>query len=191
MSNDSPVSSSLPDPDDLYDVGRVIKPFGRHGEVSVECFSGDPERFAHVERVFAQAPRQKAHQVLELESARPHKGMALVGFVGIESIDDAETLRGFMLRLPREELMPLDEGEYFLFDLLDCAVFNRDGDPLGTITAFDDNGPQLLLELTDPQGRSAEIPFVDAFFPEVDVKAKRMTLTPIQGLLPGEPRDEA
>lgn len=169
--------------DDLFEVGRVVRPFGNRGEVAVVSTADTPERFLDVERVFLRFTPGAAPLPYPIDGVRIHKGRAMIGFVGIETISDAETLRGAVVLLPREELLPLGDEEYLLYDLCQCEVFAADGAALGTISGYEDTGAQILLRIRLADASEHLVPFVNTFFPEVDLAARRVVLTPIPGLL--------
>jgi 16S rRNA processing protein RimM len=115
-----------------------------------------------------------------IERIWDHDGTLIFKFAGIDSINDAEKLRGAEVRVPFEERAPLEEGEYYQSDLLGCEV--RDlatGRVIGKVTGWEEYGGPSLLEVDD--GRIL-IPFVKAICPEVDLSARVIRVTLPEGL---------
>ncbi len=114
-------------PSDALVVGAIVKAQGIQGEVKVRAETS-PERFLGLAHVFVgeeDEPRRIA-------ACRVQDGMAVLAFLGVTSRTDAELLRGKLLYAAREDLPPLDEGAYYICDLIGCEV-RADGTLLGRI----------------------------------------------------------
>jgi 16S rRNA processing protein RimM len=104
-----------------------------------------------------------------------------VGIAGIGSINEAERLAGYELRVPESEQAPLPDGTYYHHQLIGCAVETRNGDRVGRVTAVQGHGEATRLVV---RGTRAEvlIPLAQAIC-EVDVAAQRIVISPPDGLL--------
>ncbi len=157
-------------------IAALVKPRGNKGELSAVSLSSKPERFASLTRVFLFGDGAE----YRIERIWDHDGTLIFKFAGIDSINDAEKLRGAEVRVPFEERAPLEEGEYYQSDLLGCEV--RDlatGRVIGKVTGWEEYGGPSLLEVDD--GRIL-IPFVKAICPEVDLSARVIRVTLPEGL---------
>jgi 16S rRNA processing protein RimM len=141
-------------------VGRVTRPHGVRGEVSVEVRTDDPElRFA-VGRVMATDPA--AAGPLTVESVRWHSGRLLIRFAGIADRNQAEELRGTWLTLDSAEVGPTgDPDEFHDHELIGLAVVTTSGEPVGWVTDVRHFGQDLLVIEPAP-ARSAARPEVGA-----------------------------
>ncbi|MFY1598732.1 ribosome maturation factor RimM [Micromonospora sp. WMMD737] len=190
-------------------VGRVGKPHGIRGEVTVEVRTDEPEaRFApgmvlstmpgatprarHTEPGAPQpspaAPAQgvafRVPAELVVESARWHQGRMLVAFEGIGDRDVAEALRGTLVAVDSAEVAPPEDPEEFHdHQLVGLAVVTPAGDRLGEVARIDHAPSSDLLVLRRPEGGTALIPFVKAIVPEVDLAGGRVVVDPPAGLL--------
>ncbi|MEU2611790.1 ribosome maturation factor RimM [Micromonospora sp. NPDC007271] len=177
----------------LLVVGRIGKPHGIRGEVTVEVRTDEPEaRFAPgmVLRAMPGAvapPSPGAYQVpgeLTVESARWHQGRLLVAFEGVLGRDVAEALRGTLLGVDSGDLAPPEDPEEFHdHQLVGLAVVTPAGERLGEVARIDHAPASDLLVLRRPEGRTALIPFVKAIVPEVDLAGGRVVVDPPGGLL--------
>jgi 16S rRNA processing protein RimM len=105
-------------------------------------------------------------------------------FRGIDSIADAEPLRGAELRIPREHRAPLPEGEYYQSDLVGCEVVDRNsGEKLGVVTGWREYGGPPLLEVNVGQGEPQLVPFAGAICVGIDVPGRRIVVDLPEGLL--------
>jgi 16S rRNA processing protein RimM len=125
-------------------VGRVTRPHGVRGEVSVEVRTDDPDLRFSVGRVMATDPA--AAGPLTVESVRWHSGRLLIRFAGIADRNQAEELRGTWLTLDSAEAGPTgDPDEFHDHELIGLAVVTTSGEPVGRVTDVRHFGQDLLV----------------------------------------------
>ena len=167
-------------------IARVVKPQGRVGEVSAELFTDFPERFAERRHLFALATTGNRRE-LELEDFWPHKGRMILKFAGIDSIDDAASLAGAEIQIPREQRAPLEEGSFYVSDLVGCRVFASEGSAevreLGPVTDVVFGAGEAPLLQVREAAREFLIPFVESYTKRVDLDARRIELVLPEGML--------
>ena len=156
---------------DLVLVGRVVKPQGRRGEVAVEVFSDRPERFPTLRRAYVPGPGGEPREV-RVEGAFPHKGRYVLKLEGVDSIDEAERLRGLELRIAEEQLEPLPEGSYYHHQLIGLEVLDGER-PLGRVAELLETGAAPVLVVRGPQGETL-LPLAESFVRRVDLAAGRL-----------------
>jgi len=170
-------------------VGRVGRPHGIRGELTVQVHTDDPDlRFA-AGSVLATEPA--ARGPLTVSSSRWHSGRLLVTFAGYADRSRAEDLRGTLLVMDSAEVAPAaDPDEFHDYELIGLDVLTVTGEPVGVVADVLHQGQDMLV--IRPPGRSAGagpereqilVPFVAAIVPEVDVKAGRLVIDPPPGLL--------
>jgi 16S rRNA processing protein RimM len=167
-------------------IARVIKSQGRVGEVSAELFTDFPERFAERRHLFALGTTGRRRE-LELEDFWPHKGRMILKFAGIDSIEDAATLAGAEIQIPREQRAELDEGAFFVSDLVGCRVFASTGSAevreLGPVTDVVFGAGEAPLLQVREGARELLIPFVESYTKHVNLGTKRIELVLPEGML--------
>ncbi|NUS74092.1 MAG: ribosome maturation factor RimM [Corynebacteriales bacterium] len=163
-------------------VGRIGKPHGLRGEVSVQVRTDAPdERFAPGASLRTD-PAERGP--LTVEYARWHSGRLLVAFTEALSREAAEDLRGTLLVVDSDELDPLpDPDEYYDHQLRGLKAHTKDGTDLGIITDVIHGPAGELLDVKTPDGGSLLIPFVVEIVPEVDIAAGHVVVVPPDGLL--------
>lgn len=165
--------------DDWVAVARVDRSRGRRGEVAVTAEDRDPARFLGKEFRVAGA----ADQFVTVEEAWLHGDRLVLKFQGIDSIDAAEQLRGAELCVRRSGLAELDEGEYYLADLVGFKMIDATtGHPLGNVKGWSRAGPTAILEVEKPDGSEMLVPFVRAICRRVDVHAGSISVELPEGL---------
>lgn len=87
-----------------------------------------------------------------------NKGGAIAWFAGIDDRNSAEALRGTALTVARDRLPKLDEGEYYLADLIGLAAVTNGGEPLGRVHAVENFGATDIVEIEKPDGRTFMVP---------------------------------
>jgi 16S rRNA processing protein RimM len=162
-------------------VGRIGRPHGIRGEVTVESRTDEPdERFAPGAVLSVDGPVSE----LVVDGTHWHSGRLLVRFRGVEDRNAAEALRGLLLHVDRaEDETPDDPDEYYDSTLTGCTAVLGDGTVVGELTDVLHLPSQDLLVLRTPDDREVLVPFVEAFVPVVDVVARRVVIDPPHGLL--------
>lgn len=168
-------------------VARIVRPQGRRGEVSAEILTDFPARYTSVKRAFLELPGA-APDELEIENAWLHKDRIILKFAGVDSIAQANRLRGRYVLIRRDEKVRLGEHRYYLWELEGCQVVaERDGleTVVGTVTAIEPTGGTDLLHVARDTARGGEIliPFAEEICRHVDPPAKRIVIDPPEGLL--------
>jgi 16S rRNA processing protein RimM len=166
-------------------LARILRPRGLRGEVAAEILTDFPERLPKLREVWLadgqSAPRRVAVQRCWLSPSRG--GQAIFHFADIQSIEDAEHLRGLEVRVPIEQRTELAAGNYFVGDLVGCEVWEAGAtSALGAVRDVDFPGGTPLLAVDTTSGEVL-IPLAAEFCARIDVKAKRIDVNLPEGLL--------
>ncbi|MBD0261543.1 MAG: ribosome maturation factor RimM [Tolypothrix sp. Co-bin9] len=202
--------SPTPNLDGWLEIGKIVAPQGLSGEVRVYPQSDFPERFEVPGKRWLLRPGEAEPQPIELLTGRyiQGKNLYVLKLAGVNNCDSAEELRGCKLLVPESDRPELGEDEYHVVDLIGLSVFMQEsGKLVGTVVDIIPAGNDLLdVELhQDEQGergregegernnpnpkskipnpKSVLIPFVKAIAPVVDLKNRRIEITPPPGLL--------
>lgn len=163
-------------------VGRIARAHGLRGQVIVNPETDFPdERFREGAELFIQ--RGGVVEALNLTTIRFHSGRPIVGFGGIETVDDAQALAGYELRVPTESLPSLPSGTFYRHDLVGCRVETRTGQLVGVVKDVEGSVEGSRLVLTDETGGEVLIPLVTEICPVIDPGSKRIVVDPPPGLL--------
>lgn len=162
-------------------VGRIARPHGIRGDLTVEVRTDEPERRFAVGAVLATDPADRGP--LTLSASRWHSGSLLVRFDEVPDRTAAEQLRGTWLVLDTAEIGSADDpDEFYDHELIGLTAVRSGGEPVGEVTDVLHHGQDLLV-VTAPGGGELLVPFVAAIVPEVDVAAGRLVIDPPPGLL--------
>lgn len=176
-------------------VGRIGKPHGIRGEVTLDVRTDEPERrFAPGTTLRAEPPAgaDRRPSSLTVARARWHQSTLLVTFEELADRNAAEAARGTVLHatIGLDET-PDDPEEFYDHQLVGLDVVDVDGTSLGTVKALVHGSAQDLLTVRTADGRDALVPFVTALVPEVDLEAGRVVVADRPGLVSPFPDDAA
>jgi 16S rRNA processing protein RimM len=172
-------------PDRLV-VGRVLRPHGVRGELSVEVLSDAPERFAPAAELGVGDPDgAKPLRTAVVAASRRHQGRLLLSLEGVEDRDAADRLRGAWLSIPAASARPLDPDEFWPHQLVGLAVVDRQGRERGRVADVVPGAAHDLLSVELPGGASALVPVVAALV-TVELDAGRVLVDAVPGLLDEE-----
>ncbi len=163
-------------------VGRIGRPHGIKGEVSIEVRTDDPDGRLAPGTVLRTEPA--AAGPLTILTGRVHSGRLLLTFDGCITRTGAERLRNVLLVADVDpDERPEDPDEYFDRHLVGLRVVTVDGDEVGDLAEVLHLPGQDVLVVRRPDDREALVPFVTEFVPEVDIDAGRIVVDPPAGLL--------
>jgi 16S rRNA processing protein RimM len=168
-------------PPDLLLVGRVARAHGNRGQVIVNPETDFPdERFVQGTTLLVELAGQTTER--RIATVRFHQGRPVIGFEGVDSMNEAEALAGAELKVPASTLGPLPEDTYYRHDLVGCEVRTTEGQIVGKVT--DVEGPLERSRLVIArQGGEVMVPMVDAICVRVDLAGKLIVVDPPEGLL--------
>ena len=166
----------------LIAIGRILRPWGNKGEVKIVLFSGKVERLASFTKIFVGDTEESAIMVSP-ENERKGKNSILVKFLNIHSIEDAELLRGNFLYAPADELIPPQENEYYIDDLIGLKVVHaKHGGELGRVSDILETGGADLLEVQGDE-KIILIPLTKSICRKIDLRKRIVIVDPPKGLL--------
>ena len=165
-------------------IAQLVKVWGNRGELIVRLYTSKPERLLELKTVYLRSPRQEEPQPYTVEWVWFHNGRWLFKFEGVDSIGEAEQLKGAYVCIPESEMVQPEEDEYFYHDLVGCSVVHADtGQPVGKVVDIQEAAGQELLVVEAPEGKELLIPFVKEICRSVDLKNKTIEVKPPEGLL--------
>jgi len=161
-------------------VGQITKPHGVHGEVRVQPHTDLPERFTWLEIIYVGLDDPRPFAV---DGARLHKSMVLLKLSGYNNRNEVESLRGQFLQVPVAEALPLEEGEYYLFQLIGLTVITDESKILGELIEVIETGANHVFRVTGEEG-DVFLPDINEVVLDIDFDNGRMTVHLLPGLLP-------
>jgi 16S rRNA processing protein RimM len=166
-------------------LGEISRPHGVRGEVRMRVSTDYPERIAEQTHLtVAQDENGKKARQYKLESMRMHQNYALLKFEGIDDRDTADLLRELYVLVELENAVPLDEGEFYLFQIIGIQVFTDAGEPLGTVREVMETGANDVYIIDSDRYGEILLPAIPSIILKTDVAEGIMTVHLMDGLLP-------
>lgn len=163
------------------EIGQIINTFGIKGEVKVFPLTDDIKRFDDLETVYVKT--KKESQLYNIESIKYHKNFVLIKFKGINTVEQAEILRNSYLEVDREQAIPLNEGEYFIADLIGLEVYSDEGKLIGKVDDIYNTGANDIYVVKDDLGKQTLLPGIKDVIKSVDLEKGQIIVHLIPGLI--------
>lgn len=164
-------------------LARVVKTQGRYGEVAAEMHTDVPGRFAAGMKLFALPKEKASRRELEVEDLWSHKGLVVLKFRGVDTMNDAELLIGSELQVPSAERADLEAGWTYVSDLIGCTVLDHARD-IGRIEDVQFGaGEAPLLIVANGAGKKFDVPFAEAYLEGVDTAQRQVRMNLPEGML--------
>ncbi len=128
-------------------IGEILKPQGINGEVKLKTHTEDLDNLCDVEKLYTKNGEE--YTEIEVEYARIQAGDAIFKFVNCNDRNKAETLRGTLLYIDREDATPLEYGEYYISDIIGFVVQDNLGNNIGELKDVLNHGASDIYVLKD------------------------------------------
>ncbi len=165
--------------EDCFYLGKISKPFGYKGEVSVFLDVDSPEEYSELEEVYVEINKRLV--LYEIESIRIQTNKAVVRFADVTN-EDVARLVGKSLFLPLEYLPELEGNNFYFHEIIGFEVEDEEKGMIGKIVGVYENTPQPLLSI-EFEGKEILIPAIDSIIKEVDRSKRLMKIKAPQGLI--------
>lgn len=169
-------------------LARVVRARGLRGEVAAEILTDFPERLTKLKAVFLWNGRVETRRVRVRKCwlSTSHGGQAIFQFDGVDSVEQAEKLRGLEVQVALEERVKLQAGRYYVSELIGCEVFERHApaapeEKIGSVRDVQFTGAAALLAVETPRG-DLLIPLAEEICKRIDAKARRIEVVLPEGL---------
>ncbi len=161
-------------------IGRVLKPHGVRGELKIAPETDFPQRFRQEKSLtFEMRGTRDTYDVEGIKDL--NRGLFVIKLKGVDSVEDAEKMRGASIVVDESRLFPLDEGEYYHHQLIGCEVVDIKLGVLGTLKEIFFNGGTDVY-VVDGE-KEIMIPAIKEMVKEIDVENRRISVEVYEGLI--------
>lgn len=169
---------------EFLEIGQIVGTHGVRGEMRVNPWTDSPEFVRQFKTLYFDAKGEKSIKVI---SSRPHGNVVLIKLDGIDTVEDASAMRNKVLFMRRADAK-LDEGTYFISELVGCEVFDSDDETIcyGTITAVSETGANDVWHITDKDKKEFLIPAIPSVVINTDIVANKVIIKPLKGIFDDE-----
>lgn len=167
--------------DEYISIGKVVNTQGHRGAVRVLPLTDFPERFEtmSVVQVYHLGRRRAFH----IEETGRHKKFIIIKFKEVADMNAARELKGALLQVTRDELVPLPEDTYYIFDIIGLNVFTVEGRPLGRVRDVLSTGANDVYIVEKEDNKPLLVPALKQVVREIDLAGGRMVVDLPPGLM--------
>lgn len=167
--------------EDLLKVGVITSTHGIKGEVKVFPTTDDLNRFEYLKDCILDTGKEKLP--MEVEGCKFFKNQAILKFKGYDNINDIEKYKNASLWVTRENAVPLEEGEFYIADIISAKVYEENGNELGILTEVMETGANDVYVVQMKNGKEVLIPAIPDCILEVDVEEPKVVVRLMKGML--------
>ena len=163
------------------EIGQIVNTFGIKGMVKVKPFTDDIKRFDYLENIYIE--KNNTQKEYEIEEVKYHKDMVLIKFKGVDTVEQAELLRNAYLTISRDSVEKLEEGRYYIVDMLGLEVYTDEQVLLGTLDDIFNTGSNDIYVVKDKQGKQILLPAIQDVIEQIDMENRKMIVHLLPGLV--------
>lgn len=164
---------------EFLEVGKIINTHGLRGDVKVIPWTDMPEDFEEIPVVYIR--RKNDNEQLTVSKIKYQKNNLIVKFKELNDINQAEKYKGLVLYANREDLWELEEGVYYIADLIGLDVYDESG-KIGVLADVFNTGANDIYEVRREGKKNLLLPVIDEVVREIDLENKRITVHVMEGL---------
>ena len=138
------------------EIGQIVNTFGIKGEVKINPFTDDIKRFDKLKTIYIESKKNKKEY--NIENVKYHKNMVIMKIEGIDTIEQAQELQNSYLLIDRQNEEPLEEGVYYIVDLIGLDVYTDEGKLLGKVDDIFNTGSNDIYVVKDELGKQVLLP---------------------------------
>ncbi len=158
---------------DFLDCGEIVNTHGIHGEVRIVPWADSPEFLCRFSTLYVDGA------AIALASSRVHKGSVIARFQGVDTVEQAMTLKGKVVQLRRADAK-LPEGSFFIADIIGLPVIDEEGHELGVLKEV--LSPSVQQVYVVEGEREIMIPAVPSFILETNIQGGYIKVRLIEGM---------
>jgi len=163
---------------EYFEIGFIANTHALKGEIKVKPYTENPKRFEELKQILIDL---KGNLVTyDIEQVRYQKDMVLLKLKTIDSIEEAEKLKNHYIKIPRNQAKELEEGEYFIADLIGCEVYENE--LIGVLDDIFTAGGGDVYVIKRKEKKDLLLPALNSVIKNVDIGNKRIDVEIPRGL---------
>ena len=166
---------------EYLEIGQVVNIFGIKGMIKVKPFTENIKRFDKLTKIYIK--KKNTEKEYEIEEVKYHKNMVLIKLKGIDTVEEAEKLRDGYLQVDRKDEEPLEEGTYYIVDMIGLEVYTDDENILGKLEDIYNTGSNDIYVVKNEQRKQILLPAISEVIQKIDMENKKIIVHLIEGLI--------
>lgn len=164
-----------------FEIGQIVNTNGLKGMLKIKPFTDNIKEFETFKSIYVQ----KKNELIEfkIEAVRYVKNMVLLKLQGIDDINEAEKYRNLYIKIDRSIMPKLPEDSYYIVDLLECEVYEENGELLGKVDDVFNTGSNDVYVVKSELGKQILLPAIGEVIKSVDIPNKKIIVKLMKGLV--------
>lgn len=167
--------------EEYFEIGQIVNTSGLKGVVKVKPFTDDITKFNNFKTIYVSI--KKELKEFEIENVRFSKNMVFLKLKGIDTIEEAENYRNLYLKIKRDKEEKLEEGSYYIVDIIGCTVLSEENEILGIVDDVFSTGSNDVYVVKSDDGKQILIPAIKDVIKKVDIQNKEIIVHLMEGLI--------
>lgn len=166
---------------EYFEIGQIVNTHGVKGHVKVKPFTDDVEQFETLGTILVVKNKETIE--MEIEEVKYHKDMVLLKLKGIDDMTAAERYKGCYIKIHRSQARELEDGHYFIADIIGSDVYTDEGQHLGKVDDIYNTGSNDIYVVKDELGKQILLPGIKDVILDVDIENQKVTVHLLKGLV--------
>lgn len=167
--------------EEYFEIGQIVNTSGLKGVIKVKPFTDDITKFNNLKTIYISI--KKELKEFKIEQVRFSKNMVFLKLEGIDTIEEAENYRNLYLKVKRDKDEELEEGSYYIVDIIGCKVFTDEQKELGKVDDVFSTGSNDVYVVKDGVGKQILLPAIKEVIKNIDIENKTITVHLLEGLI--------
>ena len=167
--------------EEYFEIGQIVNTSGLKGILKIKPFTDDIKKFSNLKTIYIK--NKSGLTEFKIEQVRYEKNMVMLKLAGIDTVEEAEKYRNLYIKILRDQEEELEEGSYYVVDILGCKVNTDANKELGKIVDVFQTGSNDVYVVKDEQGKQILLPAIKQVIKNVDIKNKIITVHLLEGLV--------
>ena len=167
--------------EEYFEIGQIVNTSGLKGVLKIKPFTDDIKEFSNLKTIYIKTKNGLTE--FKIEQVRYVKNMVMLKLAGIDTVEEAEKYRNLYIKILRDQEEELEEGSYYVVDILGCKVNTDANQELGKIVDVFQTGSNDVYVVKDEQGKQILLPAIKQVIKNVDIKNKIITVHLLEGLV--------
>lgn len=167
--------------EEYFEIGQIVNTSGLKGVIKVKSFTDDITKFNNLKTIYISI--KKELKEFKIEQVRFSKNMVFLKLEGIDTIEEAENYRNLYLKVKRDKDEKLEEGSYYIVDIIGCKVLTDEQKELGKVDDVFSTGSNDVYVVKDEVGKQILLPAIKEVIKNIDIENKTITVHLLEGLV--------
>lgn len=167
--------------EEYFEIGQIVNTSGLKGVIKVKPFTDDITKFNNLKTIYISI--KKELKEFKIEQVRFSKNMVFLKLEGIDTIEEAENYRNLYLKVKRDKDEKLEEGSYYIVDIIGCKVLTDEQKELGKVDDVFSTGSNDVYVVKDEVGKQILLPAIKEVIKKIDIENKTITVHLLEGLV--------